>query len=66
MQRLGVIVILDDGVPASPMVQEAVVSYCKWKFGQNENSGDWRNVYHEELAQLKTMTGYTDWGGVNG
>ena len=66
MQGLGVIVVLDEGLPSSVQVQSAVIAYCKWLFGQNEDADRWRDIYHTKLAQLKTMTGHTDWGGVNG
>lgn len=39
----------------------AVVAYCKWQFGNNEDADRWRDIYHIKLGQLKTMTGYTDW-----
>jgi len=59
---------LPDGVeiPDSPQILTAIIAYCKWKFGDNENADRWENIYHEKLAQLKTMTGFTDWGGSNG
>lgn len=39
----------------------AVIAYCKWQFGNNEDADRWRDIYHIKLGQLKTMTGYTDW-----
>ena len=55
------------GVPAAtstttdPQIISAVIAYCKWQFGNNEDADRWRDIYHIKLGQLKTMTGYTDW-----
>ena len=54
-----------DGVPVSDQVKTAVIAYCKWLFGNNEDKDQWRDIYHTKLAQLKTMTGYTDWRGAD-
>lgn len=51
----------ETGAPTSQMVQSAVVAFCKWRFGNLEEKDEWRDIYHIMLAQLKTMTGYTDW-----
>lgn len=52
--------------PSSDQVKSAVVAYCKWMFGNNEDKEQWEKIYHTKLAQLKTMTGYTDWRGIDG
>lgn len=44
-----------------PQIISAVIAYCKWQFGNNEDADRWRDIYHIKLGQLKTMTGYTDW-----
>lgn len=44
-----------------PQIISAVVAYCKWQFGSNEDADRWRDIYHTKLGQLKAMTGYTDW-----
>lgn len=41
--------------------QTAVIAYCKWKFGNNEDAERWADIYHEKVAQLQMMTGHTDW-----
>lgn len=56
----------DDGAPASDQVKAAVVAYCKWQFGNLNEKDQWRAIYHTKLAQLKTMTGYTNWGEIDG
>ena len=47
--------------PYDEQVKAAVVAYCKWRFGNHEDKDQWEKIYHTSLAQLKTMTGYTDW-----
>lgn len=67
MQGLGVVIATEtDGTPTSLQVQTAIVAYCKWQFGNNDDSDKWEAIYHTKLAQLKTMTGHTDWGDVDG
>lgn len=62
MRGLNVIVDLDEtGLPTSSQVQTAVICYCKWQFGDADNKKDFEAIYHEKLAQLKTMNGYTEW-----
>ena len=59
MHGLGVTAATDD--TTDPQIISAVVAYCKWLFGNNEDADRWRDIYHVKLGQLKTMTGYTDW-----
>ena len=47
--------------PYDEQVKAAVIAYCKWQFGFHEDKEQWADIYHTKLAQLKTMTGYTDW-----
>lgn len=62
MAGLGVMVTTEsDGQPSSMQVQSAVIAYCKWQFGENDQADRWEAIYHEKLAQLKTMTGFTVW-----
>ena len=66
MTGLGVVIVSEsDGTPASLQVQTAIVAYCKWLFGNNADAERWRDIYQTKLAQLQTMTGYTDWSAVN-
>ena len=59
MYKLGVVTAVED--TQDPQIISAVVAYCKWQFGNNEDADRWRDIYHIKLGQLKTMTGYTDW-----
>lgn len=63
MQGVGVVIDYEaDGTtPSSMQVQTAIVAYCKWLFGNNADADRWRDIYHTKLAQLQTMSGYTDW-----
>jgi len=63
MQGVGVVIDYEaDGeTPSSMQVQTAIVAYCKWLFGNNADADRWREIYHTKLAQLQTMSGYTDW-----
>lgn len=61
MTGLGVVIITDEGRPASAQVRQAIIAYCKWKFGNNEDADRWRDTYHIKLGQLKSMTGFTNW-----
>ena len=64
LQKLGVKVALDEetGVPVSAQVKLAVIAYCKWQFGNNEDKDQWREIYDRSLAEMKMMTGLTNWG----
>ena len=46
-----------------PLVQSAVITYCKMNFGAPDpNDYDrFKASYDEQKAQLVTATGYTDW-----
>lgn len=61
LARLGVTADEED-----PQIISAVVAYCKWQFGDNDTADRWRDIYSRKLAQFKMMTGYTNWGGVDG
>ena len=62
MEKLNVIIELDDdGAPTSPQVRTAIIAYCKWQFGDADHKEQFEAIYHTKLAQLKTMTDFTDW-----
>lgn len=63
LQGVGVLIDYEaDGTtPSSMQIQTAIVAYCKWLFGNNADADRWRDIYHTKLAQLQTMSGYTDW-----
>lgn len=41
------------------LIIQAVVSYCKWRFGQG--NAEWKEIYEIQKAQLKVTTNYTNW-----
>lgn len=45
-----------------PLVIRAVTTYCRANFGQPEDYERMKAAYDEQKAQLRTATGYTDWG----
>ena len=62
LKGLNVTVSVDtSGVPTSPQVKTAIICYCKWQFGDNDSKEQFEAIYHEKLAQLKTMSGFTEW-----
>ena len=53
-------VIIANDVP--PMVLRALLTYVRLHFGQPDDYDRLREAYHEQLGQLMTTTGYTNWG----
>ena len=43
----------------------AIITYCRMHFGTPDNYDRLKASYDEQKAQLRTATGYTDWGGYN-
>lgn len=44
------------------LVRQAIVAFCKWRFGDNPNADKMRELYELQKAQLATATNYTEWG----
>lgn len=66
MQHLNIRVV-GGAANQSPQIQMAIVAYCKWRFGNNEDKDEWRQIYDRQISQLKTMTDFTNWrGGCDG
>ena len=53
-------VIVPDELDA--LVSRAIITYCKMSFGLPEDYDRLKMSYDEQKAQLRTATGYTDWG----
>ena len=45
-----------------PLIQTAVISYCKMHFGEPDEYDRLKASYDEQKAQLSTHTGHTEWG----
>lgn len=52
--------------PDDPLIARAVMTYIKMNFGSPTNYAELKAAYDEQKAQLRGMTGFTDWGGGNG
>lgn len=48
--------------PHEPLVQRAVVTYCRANFGSPSDYDNLKKSYDEQKAQLQMATGFTDWG----
>lgn len=55
-------VVLPDVPAGDPLVQTAVITYCKIHFGSPADFDRLKKIYDEQKAQLATHTGYTVWG----
>lgn len=44
------------------LIQRAVITYCKANFGEPDEYDRLKASYDEQKAQLRTATGYTNWG----
>ncbi len=47
--------------PEDPLIQRAVITYCRLHFGEPADPARLKAAYDEQKAQLQTATGYTDW-----
>lgn len=56
-------VVIPDSLDS--IVNTAIVTYVKMRFGQPEDYDRLKSAYDEQKAQLVTATGYTDWGGAD-
>ena len=45
-----------------PLIIRAVITYCRANFGQPDDYDRLKAAYDEQKSQLRTATGYTDWG----
>lgn len=45
-----------------PLVERAVITYCKANFGEADQYDRLKASYDEQKAQLMSATGYTNWG----
>lgn len=48
--------------PDDPLIERAVITYCKANFGEADQYDRLKASYDEQKAQLMSATGYTDWG----
>ena len=51
-----------DTASADPLVQRAIITFCRANFGQPDDYEKMKASYDEQKAQLWMATDYTDWG----
>lgn len=61
LKDLGIAGVLSEKV-TDPLIQRAVITYCRCNFGSPEDYDRLKKSYDEQKAQLQMATGYTDWG----
>lgn len=49
-----------------PLIQMAVITYCRLNFGQPDDYDRLKRSYDEQKAQLLMSSAYTEWGGTDG
>ena len=49
-----------------PLIQRAVITYCRLNFGQPDDYDRLKRSYDEQKAQLLMSSAYTEWGGTDG
>lgn len=47
--------------PTDALVECAIITFCKMRFGIPEDYDKLKASYDEQKAQLSNATGYTDW-----
>lgn len=57
--------LLVNGSELDPLVQRAVITYCKMNFGylSDEQYQKFKESYDEQKAQMLMSSNYTTWGG---
>lgn len=61
---LGIAGVLSENV-TDPLIQRAVITYCRCNFGSPADYDRLKRSYDEQKAQLQTATGYTNWEGAS-
>lgn len=54
--------IRSEALQTDPLVERAVITYCKAHFGEADQYDRLKASYDEQKSQLMHATGYTDWG----
>lgn len=62
IQDLGISGVITESVLSDPLLNTAVITYCKMHFGSPPDFDKLKKIYDEQKAQLSMATGYTDWG----
>lgn len=46
------------------LTTRAVITFCKANFGEPDDYDRLKSAYDEQKAQMRSATGYTDWGEI--
>ena len=57
------VVVLEE---TDPLIIRAVTTYCQVNFGSPDEYDRLKAAYDEQKSQLRTSTGYTEWGEADG
>ena len=64
IRDLGIAGVVGDTVSTDStdtLVIQAVISYCKWRFGNPNDADRFKELYEIQKGQLQIATGYTNW-----
>ena len=56
------VVLPADNPESDALILRAILTYCKYNFGEGIEYDRLKRAYDEQKSQLKTSTGYTSWG----
>ena len=54
------------GDESNPLIRQAIKTYCRWQFGNPEDPERLEKAYKEQKAQLRSCSGSTKWGDIDG
>lgn len=53
---------IPDADTSEPLIQTAIITYCRLNFGAPDDYERLKRSYDEQKMQLGMATGFTDWG----
>ena len=56
------VVLPSENPEENALILRAIMTYCKMNYGEGAEYDRLKRSYDEQKAQLKTSTGYTEWG----
>ena len=56
------VVLPQENPESDALILRAILTYCKYNFGEGIEYDRLKRAYDEQKSQLKTSTGYTSWG----
>ena len=58
----GVMMVFDEDGRLHPLIVRALMTYVRLHFGEPDNPERLRAAYENQLGQLMTTSGFTNWG----